>query len=314
MLDPVAHLQVPLVVGGVLAELLLVVGVEDGHVDLHRLQPRLVHRLEELGPAGDEELAGLPVALVPGVGHPGGGKVHHRQGCGLPHRPGTQQGQPPQGPEDVVDKGIVLGHHLVPLPAHRVEVALQLPGKGGQVPLLHQGGDALVGQVQGLEAGEQQDLLNLTLVVVAVAVPVVPMGGFQQALLVVVPQLLGGDVAEVGHLPHGVSGFLHPRAPFPPQPIWEAGATCMDYFYIVSQFRKKSILFSVAHKSFPWAEGFPWALQGCWDGRPKIAGFPAFLSPVSPGIPTGIPSFFPSACPGPVWKHSLTFPGREPLY
>ena len=149
-------------------------------------QPRLVHRLEELGPAGDEELAGLPVALVPGVGHPGGGEVRHGQGGGLPRRAGGQQGQPPQGLEDVVDEGVVLGHHLVPLPAHGVEVALQLPGEGGQVPLAHQGGDALVGQVQGLESGEEEDLLNLALVIVPVAVLRIPVGGLQQALLVIV--------------------------------------------------------------------------------------------------------------------------------
>lgn len=56
----------------------------------------------------------------------------------------------------------------------------------------------------------------------------------------------------------------------------------MDYFYIVSQFLKKSILFSMAHKSFPWVEGFSSRSQGRRGAGPKTAGFPAVLGPFLP--------------------------------
>ena len=226
---------------------------------------------------GDEELAGLPVALVPGVGHPGGGKVHHRQGCGLPHRPGTQQGQPPRARRMLSIRASYLATTWSALPAHRVEVALQLPGKGGQVPLLHQGGDALVGQVQGLEAGEQQDLLNLALVVVAVSVPVVPMGGFQQALLVVVPQLLGGDVAEVGHLPPRC--IWSPSSPSPlPAPADLGGWSSVHglFLYCIPIPEKSPSCFLWRTKVSHGRKVFRGHSRGAGMGGPKSQGFLRF--------------------------------------
>ena len=82
---------------------------------------------------------------------------------------------------------------------------LQFPGEGPQIPFFQQRANPLVGQVQLLQAAQQKDLLKLAVLIVAVAVLSISIGGLEKPLLVIVSQLFGGDIAEVGHLPHCIS-------------------------------------------------------------------------------------------------------------
>lgn len=99
---------------------------------------------------------------------------------------------------------------------------LQFPGEGPQIPFFQQRANPLVGQVQLLQAAQQKDLLNLAVLIVAVAVLSISIGGLEKPLLVIVSQLFGGDIAEVGHLPTVYRDRFIPYPPMlsPPVPVW----------------------------------------------------------------------------------------------
>lgn len=128
---------------------------------------------------------------------------------------------------------------------------LQFPGEGPQIPFFQQRANPLVGQVQLLQAAQQKDLLNLAVLIVAVAVLLYPDRRLEKPLLVIVSQLFGGDIAEVGHLPHRISRPLHPISPHA-LPTG-SGVVFKPYYCILPNLLKNVHPFHF--KTFPFLEG-----------------------------------------------------------
>lgn len=185
-----------------LAELLQIAGMENRHIGADGGVFMVGNDLHQLRPAGDKQLLYIEKTVVAGVDHRPGVKVNDLK-LGLLRR-SLQNDPPPHHPQQDIQSLVVLCLQPRNLCLQITAMLFQLLFKGTQIPVDKETADGFYREGQIPQLLKQEDGLNLILCVKPVVGYLIPVGRDENSVLVVIPKQLGGDMAQLGHLPDGV--------------------------------------------------------------------------------------------------------------